>query len=351
MRRRLKLQVKIKEFDVIMSDMLSRVPDDIDKTQGSIIWDALAPAAIELNAMYFFAQDILNLSFVRTSQGAYLTELAFQFGVDRLQATKAVRAAEFNITMAIGTRFSVADSEINFVVIEKRDNDYLLECETEGSAGNFVQGTLIPIEYVNGLVPSEIDEVVIIGEDEETDDSLRVRTVAHITRPEQDGNIDQYLKWAHEFVGIGNATVVPLWNGPNTVKVVITNSDGNTATPELVNKFQDYLDPGVEGRGQGKAPIGAFVTVASATPQKINVTMKITLNGAYILENAKTKIQALLIKYMSTATKQRAFKKYEAASLIDALAEVDYIVSFNGNDIVMLDDSSIFALGDLAVTL
>ena len=33
-------------FDVIMQRMLDRVPDDLDKREGSVIWDALAPAAL-----------------------------------------------------------------------------------------------------------------------------------------------------------------------------------------------------------------------------------------------------------------------------------------------------------------
>ena len=33
-------------FEEIMRRMLSRIPNGIDKREGSIIWDALAPAAL-----------------------------------------------------------------------------------------------------------------------------------------------------------------------------------------------------------------------------------------------------------------------------------------------------------------
>ena len=39
-------------FEVILNAMLARVPDTIDKRQGSIIYNALAPAAVELQNMY-----------------------------------------------------------------------------------------------------------------------------------------------------------------------------------------------------------------------------------------------------------------------------------------------------------
>ena len=35
-------------FDVILERMMDRVPNNIDKREGSIIYDALAPAAVEL---------------------------------------------------------------------------------------------------------------------------------------------------------------------------------------------------------------------------------------------------------------------------------------------------------------
>ncbi|MDF2651716.1 MAG: Baseplate family protein, partial [Paenibacillus sp.] len=39
-------------YAFILQRMLDRVPDDVDKRQGSIIYDALAPAASELAAIY-----------------------------------------------------------------------------------------------------------------------------------------------------------------------------------------------------------------------------------------------------------------------------------------------------------
>ena len=39
-------------FEYLMESMLSRVPDSLDKREGSIIYDALAPAAAELAQMY-----------------------------------------------------------------------------------------------------------------------------------------------------------------------------------------------------------------------------------------------------------------------------------------------------------
>lgn len=359
------MELKIKKFEEIMENMLTQIDDDIDKEQGSIIWDALAPAAIEMNNLYMLANDIFKLSFVKTSEGSYLTELAFQYGVYRLQATKAVRSAVFKVPVSIGTRFSVLGSNINFVCSEFKHEEvftdaenesqtryhYYLECETVGKIGSEIQGQIIPIDYISSLEATTLHkDSIILGEDEEDDESLRKRTLTHITKPEQDGNINQYLKWASEFTGIGNASVIPLSEGPNHVKIIITNADGEEASAELVNKFQEFLDPGENGRGEGKAPIGAIVKVESAQPQPLNIKVQITLNRGFDLIAAKKAIEKATNEYIKKATTQKSFKKYEIASLIDHLKEVDYIVSFAGTDMITLNDGCIFALQTLEVT-
>ena len=39
-------------YEKIMERMLSRVPDALDKREGAIIFDALAPAAFEMSILY-----------------------------------------------------------------------------------------------------------------------------------------------------------------------------------------------------------------------------------------------------------------------------------------------------------
>ena len=38
-------------YEKIMERMLARIPNNLDKREGSVIWDALAPAAMELESM------------------------------------------------------------------------------------------------------------------------------------------------------------------------------------------------------------------------------------------------------------------------------------------------------------
>ena len=51
------------EYRYILSRMLERVPDIMDKREGSVIYDALAPAAAELANMYIELDSVLNQTF------------------------------------------------------------------------------------------------------------------------------------------------------------------------------------------------------------------------------------------------------------------------------------------------
>ena len=54
------------------SRMLGRIPETLDKREGSIIFDATAPAAIELAEAYIMARVILRQTFATTADRAYL---------------------------------------------------------------------------------------------------------------------------------------------------------------------------------------------------------------------------------------------------------------------------------------
>ena len=54
-------------YEVILQRMLDKVSDNMDKREGSIIYDALAPAAVELQLMYIELDTILKETFDRYS--------------------------------------------------------------------------------------------------------------------------------------------------------------------------------------------------------------------------------------------------------------------------------------------
>jgi len=168
-------------FEAILQRMLSRVTDNVDKRPGSVIYDALAPAAAELAQLYAELDINYNLSFADTASGDYLTRRAAEFGVQRKPAVKARRVGRFYgegdapIDVPLGSRFGI--SGLFYTVVSKLGAGiYALECETAGAAGNQPYGALLPVDYVAGLVRAELATVIVPGEEEEDDESLRQRT-------------------------------------------------------------------------------------------------------------------------------------------------------------------------------
>lgn len=270
-------------YESILQDMLDRLPNTIDKREGSIIYDALAPAALKLAEAYFTLDNNLDLVFLDTAVGEYLTRKCLEYGVDRKEATYAIRKAEFRdennnlLDIEIGSRFGIED--IALQAIERISlGVFKLQCEQSGIIGNgYIGNSLIPIDNIPRLGTATLGEILIYGEDTESDESLRARTKTAIANSETDGNINQYLRWANDFNGIGRSKIFPLANGPNTVKISITDSSNKAASSELIKAFQDYLDPGSTGLGNGKAPIGAKVTVVTGNIKTININANVVL--------------------------------------------------------------------------
>lgn len=332
-------------YEEILNDMLSRVPSDIDKREGSIIYNALAPAALKLAEAYFAIKNNLDLAFLDTTEGDYLTRKCSEYGVERKQAVNAIRKGSFynssNVLMDIPIESRFRINDIALIAVEKMSPGiYKLKVEQPGAIGNVYEGNMIPINNIEGLGSAILGEIVVFGEDVESDDKLRLRTKNSISNPSSDGNKNQYIEWASEFLGIGRCKVFSLWNGTNTVKVSITNSLNQVASPQLISDFQNYLDPEITGLGNGKAPIGSKVTVTTGTKKLININADVILNQGYTQPEGAAEV---VIKYLSSITYLKNNISYIGLAAefltLPSIAEVRNLTINGGtNDIALLDE-------------
>lgn len=288
------LNSSIYTYEAILQDMISTIPDEIDKREGSVIYNALAPAALKLAQAYMIMDNNFDLVFLDTAVGEYLDRRCEEHGITRRASTHSIRKGTFKnyseelMDIPLNSRFRIED--MVYKAVEKISTGvYQLQCEKAGAIGNKYNGVLLPIDNIDGLAIATLSDILIYGEDTESDDELRLRTKISIINTESDGNVNQYLKWASTFEGVGRSKVFPLANGANTVKVSITDSKNQVASVELIRKFQEYLDPGSAGLGNGKAPIGAKVTVATGTKKVINVNGTVKLKTGYSQVEGATK--------------------------------------------------------------
>jgi len=313
-------------YENILNDMLSRVTSDVDKREGSVIYDALAPCAYQLAQAYFNLDNYADLFYVDTAVSEYLDRKAADYGITRKPAAYAVRRVETTGIIGIGTRWGIG--ETTYKIIEALGTDiYIAVCEQPGEIGNAYNGVLENIDNING-VTATLTDIIAAGTNEENDDSLRNRIKQYLTIPYQNGNIAQYLKWATEFEGIGTAKVFPLWAGGNTLKITITNGQYLPAETALIEKFQKYMDPGSTGLGNGAAPVGCKVVVTGGTQLNIAVSGSIVLAEGYLEAEGA------------------------ADAIADYLASITYAkssVSYMKIGSVLLDCPSIADLSDLTV--
>lgn len=352
------MAVDFSDFNVVMQRMLNNVSNDVDKREGSVIWDAIAPCARELVNMYAEIERALDNTFAGTAEREWLIKCCKEIGVTPYPATYALRKAVFTpaeLNIPIGERFSYDD--LNFAVEEKLETagEYYIRCETAGEVGNDGNGLLIPVNYIKGLETATLlPEVIVYGEEEEDTESLRQRYFDTLPTMTLDGNVAQYGKWCREYAGIGNYKIFPEWNGKNTVKVSILSSENTVASQFLINEFQEFLDPKAndddehgEGLGMGKAPIGAIVTVTTASETPINVHAQLALRPGF---EAPAGVEDELIEYFHGLNYVKNIVSYVAISAvlqnnysIDATLEVTVN---GGKDNITLQDEEICKLGE-----
>ena len=315
-------------YENILKSILDRIVEadpTIDVREGSAMWYAVSPVAAELAIAYTNYDAVNKESFVGTAtrQGMYLACNDIGLDTAQFEATAGIFHAHFNTEVAVGSRWSCGDyifyvdSKVGMVTISGVEyHQYNLICETRGSHTRFTEGRLTPItEYGSGsLTVAVLDSCIVIGEDEASDDEVKTTYFDYIANKSEGANIAQYKQWLNEFEGVGAYKIVPTWNGANTVKVSILGETKESPTPELIASVQEYLDPNKEGLGEGKAPIGAIVTVDGGTNAYIDVKANITLATA---DADISDISTKLTEYFRKIAYQKTVVNiYEVASII-----------------------------------
>lgn len=304
-------------YDYILTEALSKVPDNVDKREGSIIRDALSPCCYEAAKHILYLADIIEQTYIETANGLWLDGRVIEGGVTRDPATYAKKLGVFKTQLdepcqiSIGQSFStVGDTILNYTAVQVYTNEdgdvvpgsYIMQCNTVGSVGNSYIGRIVPNDYIEKLVSAEITTLLYPGEEEESDDSLRERFLANLMKTAFGGNIAQYRQWAKEIPGIGGVQVYPVWAGGGTVKLSIIDTDYNSCSSEFCQTILEKFDPensgGETGLGLGIAPIGHKVAVSTPLPRTINVSGKITLLPGYKLETLLPQIKLALEEYL-----------------------------------------------------
>ena len=295
------------DYDYWLGLMLDNVPDDIDQREGSVIYDALAPAAMVMAQQSLIRANIIKQTYIKTAQGQFLDYRAAEHGTGRYAATQTEVKAKFLDSdgnpinnVQIGDQFASIGETPIFYTVQKINDDLTgeLTADDPGTTANSYIGQILPVTSNDTLSWAEITEIVAPARDEETDDHLRDRLLKADDWIAYGGNITDYLAMLSKISEVGAGQVYPVWNGAGTVKLVIVDNNLMPASADLVKKVKNIIDPtDNESQGYGLAPIDHQVTVVAPTPLKVNISATVNIDGTHGADIVKAKIKTAVDEY------------------------------------------------------
>lgn len=339
--------------------MIEMAPPNIDTSEGSLYWDNTRPTAMEKARLVEFELTFtLMMKFPQFAVGVFLDWHGEPIGVYRRPAVKATGKVTFegkeNTPIPAGTIVTTIGDENepgylyevveDGLINESGSVTLKIQAVEAGAVGNVPAGTIRGIiKPIQGLTNIINHEPTSGGTDKEDDDSYRERILDHHRNKPLSGAKSDYVKWAKEVPGVGDVIVIPLWNGPKTVKVLITDSNRNFASPELIQAVKNHIDP-VDGMGEGRAPIGAVVTVDTITAITVDISFdRLELMDGFLLADVLQNIKETLNE--SFADKDVIKLSEVGAVVINTPGVSDY----NGLLLNESTDNIIIAEGERAV--
>ncbi len=312
-------------YEKILERSLQRVGADVDKREGSLIMNAIAPVSAEHANIYILLDGIISDGYADTASREYLIKRCVERGITPHPATHAVLKGRFNMEIPIGSRFNL--DELNYKAIEfiesKSEGEalyyyYQMQCETVGTDGNKHFGELSSIEFISNDLEGSLIELLIPAEDDEDTEILRKKYFASFSSNPFGGNKQDYKEKTNSLDGVGGTVVIPVWAGGGTVKLIIIDSEFSKPTPELIAFVQEAIDPAPQGTGTGIAPIGHIVTVVGAEERSINVSCTVILLEGYTLIPVKAKIKEAIEGYLLEMR-----KAWENGNLIVRVSQIE----------------------------
>lgn len=337
-------------YEALVKRALARVSPSMDKREGSMVFNGVAPSMAEMAQLYIGLDFVFQATYLLTAPREYLIKRASDRNMAPYPASAAVYRAEFNREVPEGTRFSCED--MNFIVTGRMDPEddtptglsHRVTCEAVGAATNHYSGLLIPVEYLEGLTHAELVELLIPGDDEEETEKFRQRVLDSFQSQAFGGNQADYREKVLAIPGVSAVKVHPVWNEgirpasliPNenvtawykasvgaleapvaawlteiytaasrklltvggVVRLVIMASNYAAPTEALLEDVQTRIDPTQNaGEGLGLAPIGHVVRVDGVTPEPVNIELHLTYAAGWSWEAVQSYVEGVIDNY------------------------------------------------------
>ena len=307
-----------KTYKNLMAKCMSYAPEDIDTSEGSVMYDVAGPLCMLL-AENFADLSLLNEQMkIPTMTGEYLRSKAEEYNVKINSATPWIYKFVYEgADVYVGDRFFADGYYYIINGIDDNDNSLYIECETVGTAvPKLAKGTaVIPVYPIQGLKLSEVGDVFRYPKDADTDEQIRSNLQKALAQPSENANVAQVKKWVEEFEYKDGAK--PIQSAivyacatydkktgllskdiPNNV-LIFLNVDENYNNDDVVNDIQEYIDPDRLGYGEGKGVIGTIYNVYSLVTIDISISAKLYVQSSIFSNVDVDEIKSVILEKLN----------------------------------------------------
>ena len=304
----------------IQERMMTSLPADIDAMPGGFPYDFTMPTAIEkAELIHFYMQRLLMLAFPQFAWGEWLDLHWVLVGLKRREASFASGfvfvKGEPGVLIPKGYVFCVPASgdiaAIEFIadesiVIQDSITIVSVVAAEAGKKSNVMANTITMLmKPIKGIANVLNEEAMTGGTETESDEVFRERIMEAYAAKGTSfvGNIGDYTRWAKEVSGVGGVTIIPTWDGPGTVKIIVVDEMGQPANDRILQAVYDHIMC-PDNLSERKAPIGVLL---SASPPEAG-----TLNYSAVIEfSENTSIEEIRVAFIQRMTAHYSRVKLE----------------------------------------
>ena len=339
--------------ETIQQRMMNNLPVDIDDMPAGFPYDFTMPTAYEKSELIqFHLVRTLMLMFPMWAWDEWLDLHGKQEGVIRKPANAAsgyvtfegIQGTRIAEGFLVCTPATESSSSIEFALDEEviipasGVSTVPVTAVAGGIASNTKAGTVtLMSKPIEGIIKIYNEQDITGGTDAEDNETYRQRIMEAYENEGASyiGNDADYKRWAKEVTGIGDCIVVPTWNGPGTVKLVLVDSNGRPANDRLVQEVYDYI-VSPNDREKRLMPTGsADLTVVAADTKLISYSCKrLVIDNTTTPEQVITDFKAAVMNYYSEAKSNNIIRYNRVHAILTGVPGVlDFVdLKINGEE-------------------
>lgn len=305
-------------LSVIINRIIADLNNRVDKSQTFLrrsvfkIISNVYGAAVHL--VYEFLEWIKKQMFVTTSDEQELELHGSEYGVSRLPGLQATGnilvTGEIGETLEEGSEVQTDDgnkyrTDVTVVIGAGGTATVLIRAIDVGSDFNQDAGTVLTFVSPQPKIDSNVtvdSSAITNGDDEETLEEYRARTLLRKRFPPHGGTEDDYITWAKEYPGVTRSWTIPEYQGHGTIGLAFVMDEESDIFPDEADRnavrayIVSHTDP-ILGKTVGipvTAEPGFFVIEAG--PLTVNLDIQLSPNNGTVQAAVLVNLQDLILQ-------------------------------------------------------